>query len=230
MPTSVALRPRRPVSRAGGRRQVIGVARVVAAAALAGTLVLTGCAPSTDDAAPSPTPTASQTTPPPPTGPELADFPFGPSESTTPLPDDCRALLTGSVLTELDGVPLNAPGMGGGILPDSTRVCAWGDPGAVGTWLVTRIGFSPYRAAADALYELGREGFTCYEPAGGIRCERTWEHETLPVTQGRTLYYRDGVIVDTQYSNLAPQGYTNAIIAAMWPSGGAARPTPTPTP
>jgi hypothetical protein len=203
---------------------------MVATMVVAGALALSGCAPATEDAGPTPAPTVSQTTPPAPTGPVLADFPFGPSESTTPLPDDCRALLTGSVLTELDGVPLNAPGMGGGILPDSTRVCAWGDPGAAGTWLVTRIGFSPYRAAADALYELGREGFTCYEPAGGIRCERTWEHETLPVTQGRTLYYRDGVIVDTQYSNLAPQGYTNAIIAALWPPGGAPRPTPTPTP
>ncbi len=170
----------------------------------------------------SPTPSAA-------TGPVLADFPFGPSESITALPDDCRAILTDSVLSELADVPLNAPGMGGGIRPDSTRVCAWGEPGAAGTWLVTRIGFSPFRAASDALYELGRDGFTCYEPGGGIRCERTWPHETLPVTQGRTLYYRDGVIVDTQYSNLAPAGYTNAIIASLWPAGGAPRPTPSPS-
>jgi hypothetical protein len=222
-------RSREAARRARGTRiaRIIGVA---ATSTMVGIAVLSGCAPTTDDGAPTPTPTVTQTSPPAQTGPQLADFPFGPSESTTPLPDDCRAILTGSVLTELEDVPLNAPGMGGGILPDSTRVCAWGDPGAAGTWLVTRIGFSPSRAAADALYELGREGFTCYEPAGGIRCERTWDHDTLPVTQGRTLYYRDGIIVDTQYSNLAPQGYTNAIIAAMWPTGGAARPTPTPTP
>lgn len=204
---------------------------VAAVACALGMSALSGCVatpPSespraeTSTAAPTPTPT--------PTGPALADFPFGPSVSTTPLPQDCRAILTDSVLAELDGVPLNAPGMGGGIRPDSTRVCAWGDPGAAATWLVTLIGFSPYREATDALYELGRDGYTCYEPDGGVRCERTWEHETLPVTQGRTLYYRDGVIVDTQYSHLAPVGYTTAIIDALWPEGGRPRPTPTPTP
>lgn len=203
----------------------------VVALCAAAAVGLTGCTPPAEQPTAStsatPTPTVSET--PAATAPELQDFPFGPSASTTPLPDDCRALLTGSVLTELDGVPLNAPGMGGGIRPDSTRVCAWGEPGAAGTWLVTLIGFSPYRAATDALYELGRSGYTCYEPDEGVRCERTWEHESLPVTQGRTLYYRDGIIVDTQYSNLAPAGYTNAIIDAMWPEGGRPRPTPTPS-
>ena len=200
-------------------------------AAVAAGALLVGCTttgPSPDpsssapsEAAPSPTPS--------PTGPPLLDFPFAPSASTTPLPNDCRAILTESVLAELGDTPLNAPGMGGGIRPDSTRVCAWGEPGAAATWLVTLIGFSPYREASDALYELGREGYTCYEPEGGIRCERTWEHESLPVTQGRTLYYRDGIIIDTQYSNLAPTGYTAAIIDAMWPDSGVRRYTPTPS-
>jgi hypothetical protein len=211
-------------ARASGRLRPLRGA-VVACAAVA--LLVTGCAPATDPAPPSTTAPAPVETTPAATAPELADFPFGPSVSTTPLPDDCRAILTDRVLAELEDVPLNAPGMGGGIRPDSSRVCAWGEPGAAGTWLVTVIGFSPYREAADALYELGRNGYTCYEPHGGIRCERTWDHETLPVKQGRTLFYRDGIIVDTQYSNLAPSGYTNAIIASMWP-GGASRPSPTP--
>lgn len=192
---------------------------------------LAGCVATPPTASPSAQATPSSPAPTPtPTGPALADFPFGPSVSTTPLPQDCRVILTDSVLAQLDGVPLNAPGMGGGIRPDSTRVCAWGEPGAAATWLVTLIGFSPYREATDALYELGRDGYTCYEPDEGVRCERTWEHETLPVTQGRTLYYRDGIIVDTQYSHLAPAGYTTAIINALWPEGGRPRPTPTPTP
>lgn len=195
--------------------------RLVSIAALAGALVaLTACAgtpggSATSAVTASPTPSATAAA----TGPSLAPFPFAPSVSTTPLPDDCRAILTDSVLAELEGVPLNAPGMGGGIRPDSSRVCAWGEPGAAGTWLVTVIGFAPAREAADALFALGQEGYTCYEPGGGIRCERTWEHETLPVTMGRTLFYRDGIIVDTQYSNLAPSGYTAAIIAALWPGG-----------
>lgn len=215
------LRPLRPLRRTGG-----------VACAVAAVVLLAGCTVGAEprpeagsSTPPAATPTASAT----PTGPELLDFPFGPSTSTTPLPADCRVILTDRVLEELDGVPLNAPGMGGGIRPDSSRVCAWGEPGAAGTWLVTVIGFAPYREATDALYELGRDGYTCYEPDAGVRCERTWEHETLPVTQGRTLYYRDGIIVDTQYSNLAPAGYTNAVIAALWPPDGI-RPTPTPTP
>lgn len=203
-PTPSVRRPR------GARAAILG--GLVAMAALAVTACTAAPAPAPSTSSPAPTPDASST----PTGPVLADFPFGPSTSTTPLPDDCRAILTDSVLAELDGVPLNAPGMGGGIRPDSSRVCAWGEPGAAATWLVTVIGFSPYREATDALFALGKEGYTCYEPDGGIRCERTWEHDTLPVTQGRTLYYRDGIIVDTQYSNLAPAGYTSAIIAALW--------------
>jgi hypothetical protein len=55
------------------------------------------------------------------------------STSTTALPADlpqgCRDLLDDAVLAQLDGVPLNAPGMGGGIRPDSSRVCVWGEPG-----------------------------------------------------------------------------------------------------
>jgi hypothetical protein len=93
------------------------------------------------------------------------------------------------------------------------------------------IGYSPEREARDALYALGEDGFTCYEPQGGIRCEKTWTDPNLPVEDGRTLFWRDGVIVDTQYSNLAPTGYTDAVIAALWPVGGRTpKPTPSSTP
>ncbi len=106
----------------------------------------------------------------------LAAFPMGASTSTTALPADlpqgCRDILTATVLKELEGVPLNADGMGGGIRSDSTRVCVWGEPGAVATRLVTLIGYSPDREARDALYALGNDGYTCYEPHGGIRCEK----------------------------------------------------------
>ena len=203
-------------------RSVRRSAQLRAGAALLGAaLLLTGCA-GTPDVGPSPegssdasaSPTASP-------GPTIAPFPTGSSVSTTALPADlpqgCRDILDERVLAQLEGVPLNAPGMGGGIRPDSSRVCVWGEPGAAATWLVTVLGYSPDREARDALYALGGEGFTCYEPRGGIRCEKTWQDPNLPVTQGRTLFYRDGVIVDTQYSNLAPTGYTDAVISALWP-------------
>ena len=184
----------------------------------------TGAGPTTGTSAtaPSPSPTAT-----------LAAFPIGQSDSTTALPADlpqgCRDILDDAVLAQLEGVTLNAEGMGGGIRADSARVCVWGEPGAAATRLVTVIGYSPEREARDALYALGSDGYTCYEPQGGIRCEKTWEHPTLPVEEGRTLFYRDGVIVDTQYSNLAPTGYTDAIIDALW-TRGLPTATPTPTP
>ena len=93
------------------------------------------------------------------------------------------------------------------------------------------IGYAPEREARDALYALGADGFTCYEPQRGIRCEKTWTSPNLPVENGRTLFWRDGVIVDTQYSNLAPKGYTAAIIDYLWPAvPRTATPTTAPTP
>ncbi|ALJ18983.1 hypothetical protein [Microbacterium sp. No. 7] len=198
--------------------------RRAALSTLAGLLLALGlvaCAPEPEPA-PGPTtdaPTPSATSSPSAAAgaPEILPFPLGEAASTTALPTDCRDVLSDKVLAELEDYPFNAPGMGGGIRPDSTRVCVWGEPGAVGTWLVTVIGYSPEREARDALYELSGEGYTCYEPSQGIRCEDTWQHETLPIEQGRTLFWRDGVVVDTQYSNLAPSGYTASIIERMWP-------------
>jgi hypothetical protein len=212
------------------RRTPIGAVLTVAVAAAVATLC--ACAPEADTGAASPTPSPTATaTASASTGPEIATFPTGTSTSTTPLPTDCRDLLPADVLAALEGQPYNAPGMGGGLRADSSRVCVWGEPGAAGTYLLTVIGYSPHREAMDALFALGAEGYTCYEPAGGVRCESTWDHPTLPgVTQGRTVFWRDGVVADTQYSNLAPAGYTSAIIEALWPAGGrppSSAPSPT---
>lgn len=198
---------------------------VLGSSALAAMLVA-GCA-GTPDPGPTPgaeatdTPTEAAPSPSPSASDGLAAFPIGQSVSTTALPGElpkgCRSVLDDAVLAQLEGVPLNAEGSGGGIRADSARVCVWGDPEAAATRLTTIMGYSPEREARDALYELGtQEGFTCWEPDDGIRCEKTWEHPSLPVEQGRTLFYRDGVIIDTQYSNLAPAGYTDAIIRSLW--------------
>ncbi|MBN9215102.1 MAG: hypothetical protein ABS62_13715 [Microbacterium sp. SCN 70-200] len=208
-------------------------ARIAAlgAALMLATVMLAGCVGTPDPESSTTADALTTTAPSPSPSVTIAPFPMGESVSTTALPADlpqgCRDILDADVLAQLEGVPLNADGMGGGIRADSSRVCVWGDPGAAGTWLVTVIGYSPEREARDALYALGNDGYTCYEPRGGIRCEKTWDHPTLPVEEGRTLFYRDGVIVDTQFSNLAPTGYTNAIIDALWVTG---LPTATPTP
>lgn len=211
------------------RRRLAALALSLVAAA-----ALSACAGVPDGGATTGTGTAAVAAPTPTPSMTIAPFPMGPSTSTTALPANlpqgCRDLLTSTVLQELDGVPLNAEGMGGGIRADSTRVCVWGEPGAVGTRLVTLIGYSPDQEARDALYALGSQGYTCYEPHGGIRCEKTWQSATLPVEEGRTLFYRDGVIIDTQYTNLAPAGYTDAVIDALWPPAGSAPRTPAPAP
>lgn len=197
-----------------------GTGRIVRAAAVA-LLALTGvlitaCAPEPDAAAPT-TPATTGIPTPTPTPVPIADFPFGPSQSTTPLPSDCESILTEDILATLEGIPVNAPGMGGGIRPDSSRVCVWADPGASMTRLVTVVGYAPEREARDALYLLGvDDGYLCYEPEDGLRCEKTWEDGPLGLPEGRTVYWRDGVAIDTQYANLAPQGYTAAIVDALW--------------
>lgn len=177
-----------------------------------------GCAPEPADPAAEPTAAASAPAPrATASAPTLLPFPTGPAESTTAIPTDCESLLPESVLAELADVPLNAPGMGGGIRVDSSRVCVWADPAATVTKLIVVIGYAPYREASDTLYVLGRdEGYTCYEPDGGVRCEKVWESATLGVQEGRTLFYRDGVIIDTQYAGLAPSGFTSSIVDTVW--------------
>lgn len=202
---------------------------VTTLAALGLVALLAGCTSETPTPSPSTSSAAQTATPRPSPSASAAAFPIGQSVSTTPLPADlpqgCRDLLDDKVLAQLKDVPLNAEGLGGGIRADSARVCVWGEPDAATTRLMTVIGYSPEREAHDALYALGQDGYTCYEPLGGIRCEKTWDDPNYPVTSGRTVFYRDGVVVDTQYSNLAPTGYTDAVIRSLWPQGA---PTPGP--
>lgn len=204
---------RRTASRT--RRTARPIAGIVGALLLG--IVCSACAPE-----PAPTPAPTDATAPAPTeavaAPEILPFPTGESASTTPLPTDCTELLTDEVRDEIGSIPLNAPGMGGGIREDSSRVCVWADPAATRTRLIVVVGYAPEREASDTLYLLGRdEGYFCYDADGGSRCEATWEDPEFPVEQGRTLFYRDGVVIDTQYAGLAPEGFTSSIIATVWP-------------
>lgn len=134
------------------------------------------------------------------------------------IPDDCREILNASVLAELADVPLNDPAFGpSGLQNDGSLICVWRDPAADTTGLVTTITYVSRGPALDLLNGLADdEDFTCYTPDGGTRCEKTWENETYPVTDGRTLFWRDGILIDTQFSNLAPAGYTSAIVTSIF--------------
>ncbi len=135
-----------------------------------------------------------------------------------PLPGDCREILSDAVLAQLEGVPLNDPAFGDSGLLDDSLVCNWGDPGADTTGLTTTISRMNRGPALDLLNAIAAdEGFTCYTPDGGTRCEKSWQNEQYPVTDGRTLFWRDGLLIDTRYSNLAPAGYTSSIVKTLWP-------------
>ncbi|WP_067353372.1 hypothetical protein [Microbacterium hydrocarbonoxydans] len=147
-----------------------------------------------------------------------------PSPSPTPttkgvvLPTDCRAILSEDVLSQLDDIPLNDKAFGpSGVGDDGTLTCIWGDPQADTTNLVTKISAMNRGPALDMLNALvANEGFTCFTPDGGTRCEKTWQNEQYPVTDGRTLFWRDDILIDTRYSNLAPNGYTSSIVKSLF--------------
>lgn len=171
---------------------------------------------------PTPTPTATETepvsetsTPAPEASSEL------PNTDPTPLPTDCRAILTPEVLAQLDGVPLNHESYGpaAGPQPDGSITCIWGDPADESRTLVTRIAkYTPHEASV-ILGDARDAGLECTELDIAVRCsgEQTVDGTTDPV--GRTLFVRGGIVIDTQFINLAPEGYTNAIIQAIWLEG-----------
>ncbi|WP_295838713.1 hypothetical protein [uncultured Microbacterium sp.] len=182
---------------------------VVVGAVLA---ALTACAPAADDAAPTasappvvstsptPIPTITQTAP------------------AVRIPADCRSMLSADVLAQLGSTPLNDPALGpSGVQSDGSLTCIWRDPAADTTGLTTRISRMDRGPALDMLNDLvATQGFSCYTPDAGTRCEKTWINDTYPVNDGRTLYWRDDVLIDTQYSNLAPTGYTGSIISSIF--------------
>jgi hypothetical protein len=141
-----------------------------------------------------------------------------PTPSAIALPTDCRAILSDDVLAQLDGVPLNDAAFGpSGVGEDGTLTCNWADPGADTTRLTTTISTMNRGPALDMLNALAdEEGFACFTPDGGTRCEKTWANEQYPVTDGRTLFWRDDILIDTRYSNLAPDGYTSSIVEHIY--------------
>lgn len=187
--------------------------RPAVAAALAGAtlLALSACAPAADDAAPTPAaPVVSSSPTPIPTITQTAP--------AVRIPADCRSMLSADVLAQLGQTPLNDPALGpSGVQSDGSLICIWRDPAADTTGLVTHISRMDRGPALDMLNGLvDTQGFSCYTPDAGTRCEKTWINPTYPVIDGRTLYWRDGVLIDTQYSNLAPTGYTGSIIASVF--------------
>lgn len=195
-------------------------ATVVAASLALTACLLAGCMAEPDSgaaASDTPSPVETQKL----DSPTASRTPSGspsPSASATAkpakMPTDCREILSDAVLHQLEDVPLNDPAMGeAGVLDDGSLLCVWADPKADTTSLVTKITKMQRGPALDMLNALAvDEGFLCYAPGTGTRCEKTWTNATYPVTDGRTLYWQGDLLVDTKYSNLAPAGYTDSIV------------------
>jgi len=192
------------------------VRAIALAVAVAGIVVLAGCAPEGDgQATPSNAPTTSET-PGASASPAVSPSPSG-SPGSSALPTDCRSILSASVLAELAGVPLNDPSFGPSGARGDTLTCIWRDPAADTTSLVTTITRMSSGPALDLLNGLvASDGFTCFTPDKGTRCEKTFQNPTYGTTDGRTLFYREGLLIDTSYSNLAPSGYTSSIIERVF--------------
>jgi hypothetical protein len=204
-------------------------ATTAAALLLAG--LLAGCSPASPDAGgtsgststPSSdgTPDADDSTTKPSAEPSSKSTSKPTSKPTTKavaLPKDYRKILSDDVLAQLEGIPLNDEAFGpSGVGKDGTLTCIWADPKADTTRLVTTISSMRRGPALDMLNKLVTDdGFTCFTPDGGTRCEKTWANEEYPVTDGRTLFWRDDILIDTKYSNLAPSGYTSSIVEKLF--------------
>ncbi|MFJ6651284.1 hypothetical protein ACIQLJ_00640 [Microbacterium sp. NPDC091313] len=186
---------------------------LLAAGLLAAAAGLAACAP--EPGAPTPSPLAGGTATPGETASAAPTATPTPSATPVSLPTDCRAILSEQVLAQLADVPLNDPatGVATGVQPDGSLVCLWRDPGADTTALTTEISRMNRGPALDMLNTLkDDQGFSCYTPSGGTRCEKTWPDASYPVTNGRTVFWRDDVLIDTRWSNLAPTGYTDSIV------------------
>jgi hypothetical protein len=182
-----------------------------AASVLVFAAVLTGCVPepgttpgpdaagASPSVSPTPTPSAS------------------PSATLVPIPTDCRAILSSGVLDQLGSMPLNDPALGAsGVQADGSLICIWGDPAVPGTVLRTTIAYASRGPALDMLNGLLAEGYACYTPDGGTRCEKTWFSEPDLIPEGRTLFWREDVMIDSSFTNLAPSGYTAAIVGSVF--------------
>lgn len=196
------------------------------AAGLISLVLLSGCSgpaaaeipPQTarPSASPEATPTAPGASP-----AEASETPLAPVEpipGQPPIPTDCRAILTPEVLDQLANVTLNHPEYGDetGPQPDGSLLCMWGEPNDPNNMLVTQISRPAGDVASELLASAQEAGLECTEGEGAVRCSGEYTVEGSPPV-GRTVFTRDGILIDTQYMNLAPDGYTNAIIASMWP-------------
>jgi hypothetical protein len=213
-----------------------GVALVIAALAACATPpeASVGTAPTTS----SPPPAGAALSPltassPPPSGAALSPSAALSEAAGTALvlPGACEDIYSDAMFAHLTAKapPLNDPGhtmpstelaAGRAVLDVApTLRCTWGGPSEYG--LSTNVTIVDAAQSASIEQAAVQSGMTCKPHAGGTIC-RTRENQfvggELYATVGETHYFRDNGWISTHWINFAPEGYTENIVATLWPS------------
>lgn len=194
----------------------------------AGALVLAGCdalptqtpEPSASVSSAGPSPTETSTTAPSPT-----------AEAGFAVPESCDALYSPAMLDELNRTnpPLNDPGitiyatenvqaleiLTSGI---PTLRCSWGAAGAPG--LVTNVSVVSADQSTALRDAFTNSGMACETLGAGTVCriqQQTIDRNDNILTIGETHYLQGDGWVATHWVDFAPDGYTEDIVATLWP-------------
>lgn len=192
-------------------------------------VALAACA-TPPEASVSPPPTASS--PPPPRGtPSSSAAPSDDGATALVLPGACADIYSDAMFAHLTATapPLNDPlhttpstelAAGREVLEEApTLRCTWGGASEYGlSTNVTMVDSGQSTSVAQAAVE---SGMTCKQHAEGTICrtrEDVFVDGELYATVGETHYFRDTGWVATHWTNFAPDGYTEDIVATLWPS------------
>ncbi|PSL36782.1 hypothetical protein CLV49_0380 [Labedella gwakjiensis] len=148
-----------------------------------------------------------------------------------PRPTDCQQIYSAEMLASLQatGLPLNDgsvadslgttdPELADVIAQNSTFKCSWGSAGEYG--LNTNITQVSTESSTVVLDRLSALGFECSTESQGTRCvqSETVTDELGTYRAGESHFVRGGVWVATHWINFAPTGYTQDIVASLWPA------------
>ncbi|KRA22395.1 hypothetical protein ASD65_18145 [Microbacterium sp. Root61] len=202
--------------------------RAIVAALAMGALAfaLTGCVPEpAPTASGSPTATSITTPAPSPTPTETSD-----AGSDITLPANCEAIYSPEMLATMQSQvpPLNDPGvtMFSSQIVEALEVlnsgaptlrCSWGQPSEVG--MSTNVTIVDGAQADSVRTALLNAGYSCEDTLDGTMCrfeeELMTQDDTL-VHRGETHFFRGNGWVATAWLNVAPEGYTEDIVATLW--------------
>ena len=183
-----------------------------AAASVLVAAVLSACAPDAGGA--DPDDTGRRTSSPSSSASGTASPGATPTPSATAradIPDDCLVIVGDDVLSQLDGIPLNAAAFAPtGPQSDGSLICVWRDPATDTTGLVTTLSRVPADARPIAEAAFAGQGFSCTTSDGALVCARTRGE----VLEEHTL--RDDLWLASVESPWHPEDYGPRLDGNVW--------------